>query len=161
MSILQPFKKSTVLGNRPENDLFYSLQTDVNRLFNSFFSEFVGSDELSSTRPIWAPRVDIKETAQSYIITADLPGAKKEDINISVHDNILTIKGERKSETQKNVEKQHINERFYGVFERSFTLPQKYIDLEKVSAEMQNGELKITITKVPESQKEIRKIEIK
>ncbi|KAB8028144.1 Hsp20/alpha crystallin family protein [Fluviispira multicolorata] len=161
MSILQPFKKQNQITNRPENDLFYSLQTDVNRLFNSFFNDFGIDSTQQQSKGIWAPRIDMKENANSYIISADLPGIRKEDININIHDNILTIKGERRSETHNENDKHHVKERYYGQFERSFSLPQRHIDKEKVSAEMKNGELTVTLTKLPDAQKEVRKIEIR
>ncbi|BBH54200.1 Hsp20/alpha crystallin family protein [Fluviispira sanaruensis] len=161
MSILQPFKKQNQLTNRPENDLFYSLQTDVNRLFNSFFNDFEIDLPSQKSKNLWAPRIDMRESAHSFIITADLPGIKKEDINVNIHDNILTIKGERKSETHNESDKHYISERYHGQFERSFSLPQRSIDKEKISAEMKNGELTINIAKIPEAQKEVRKIEIR
>ncbi|WP_186647948.1 Hsp20/alpha crystallin family protein [Fluviispira vulneris] len=161
MSILQPFKKQNQLTNRPENDLFYSLQTDVNRLFNSFFNEFEIDLPSQKSKNIWAPRIDLRETANAFIITADLPGTKKEDIHVNINENILTIKGERKSENHSESDKHYISERYHGQFERSFALPQKSIDKEKISAEMKNGELIINIAKSPEVQKEVRKIEIR
>ena len=103
----------------------------------------------------------IQKTNSEIIIAADIPGAKKEDIDVSIINNILTIKGERKFEENINSEKSHIRERFYGSFERSFSLPEGMINKENVSAEMNNGELIVKLQKLAETQKDTRKINIK
>lgn len=150
-------KRPSLLSYRHNNiDSFHSLQTEVIKLANNIFNES------AFTKVSWSPHVDIKETNHDIIITADLPGARKEDIEISLCENILTIKGERKfKEYNQDSEKAYIKERCYGHFERSFSLPEVDVEKNGVQAEMKNGELTITLHKLPAAQKEICKIEVK
>ena len=105
----------------------------------------------------WAPRVDILENEAAYQVTAELPGVKKEDVEITVENNLLTLKGERKFEKDVNKEQYHRIERAYGSFLRSFTLPNR-VAQDQVQAKFDNGLLFITIPKVPEARP--KKIEI-
>lgn len=155
------FNKFPSLINRNDNDSFHSLQTEMNRLFSNVFNDNQMSTYSSSKMP-WSPRVDMKETNNEVIIAADIPGARKEDIEVTLADNILTIKGERHSEEfSKNNDKGYFKERFYGHFERSFSIPDGFVDENSISAEVKNGELIVTLKKIPESKKEVRRIQIK
>jgi HSP20 family protein len=100
---------------------------------------------------IFIPRFDVKETKDSYILRADLPGVKEEDVQISVTGNRLTVSGRRESEQEQEDDRYFVSERSYGAFTRSFTLPDG-ADLEHVRAEMKNGELNIVVPKKPEVQ---------
>ena len=86
----------------------------------------------------WSPRVDITEDDKEYVIKADLPEVKKEDIKLTVQDNVMSISGERKYEKEEKGKKYHRVERAYGSFMRSFTLPED-ADGSKVSAETKMG----------------------
>ncbi|MFW6210624.1 MAG: Hsp20/alpha crystallin family protein [bacterium] len=114
-------------------------------VFADFFDEFFTSDLPSSKL---SPAVDIVENNDNYMVKADLPGMKQEDIKIEVDDGVLRITGERKHEETKDDEKRkyHYYERSYGSFERRFMLP-KDIDTEKIDAKYENGELSLTIPK--------------
>ena len=101
--------------------------------------------------PTFAPRFDVKESKEGFIFNADLPGIKDEDVQISVAGNQLTISGKRAAEEKKDTEDYHVLERSYGSFERTFTLPDS-ADLEKVSAELKDGVLKVSLPKRTESQ---------
>lgn len=105
----------------------------------------------------WLPPVDIRETDEAFLFHAELPGLKKEDITITIEDNVLTLSGERqlKGETEKNDYRRI--ERSYGRFTRSFTLPNK-VSAEKVEAAFSDGVLSITVPKVEEAKP--RRIEI-
>ncbi len=94
----------------------------------------------------WAPLVDIIEDEKEYLIKAELPEIRKEDVKVSVEDGILTISGERKHETEENGAKYHRVERAYGLFSRSFTVPES-ADASKVSAEFKNGVLTVHLAK--------------
>ena len=94
----------------------------------------------------WAPLVDITEDDKEYLIKAEVPEMKKEDIKLSVHDDILTISGERKYEKEEKGKKYHRVERAYGSFTRSFTLPED-ADGSKVNAEYKEGVLKVHLLK--------------
>lgn len=97
------------------------------------------------------PRFDVKETKESYVFTADLPGIKDEDLDISLTANQLVVSGKRELEESKESEKYHLYERSYGQFSRSFTLPDG-IDPERVTAHLKDGVLTLTVGKKPEVQ---------
>jgi len=160
MSFLQNFKKPTSLMSRLEEDPFYSLQTDINKLFGGLLSEPF-SDKAGGKRLYWDPKVELKETAKEFLLTADLPGCDKNDVHISLHNDILSIKGERKSEENKEDEKYHYSEKFYGSFERQIHMPENLVDKEKIDAKFENGVLTVALAKKHEAQIEPTKIEIK
>lgn len=105
-----------------------------------------GDKQESMTVAEWAPLVDISEDEKEYLIKAELPEVKKEDVTVSVQDDVLTIAGERKYETEEKGKKFHRIERAYGSFERSFTLPED-ADAGKVAADFKDGVLKIHLPK--------------
>jgi HSP20 family protein len=94
----------------------------------------------------WSPLVDITEDDKEYLIKAELPEVKKEDVKVTVENGVLTITGERKFEKEEKGKKYHRVERAYGNFVRSFTLPDD-ADANKVSAEFKDGVLKVRVTK--------------
>ena len=94
----------------------------------------------------WSPLVDITEDEKEYIVKAEIPEMKKEDIKINVHDEVLSISGERKYEKEEKGKKYHRVERAYGSFVRSFTLPED-ADGSKVNAEYKDGVLKLHLPK--------------
>lgn len=96
----------------------------------------------------WAPLVDVKETNEEYLIKAELPGLKKEDVKVAIDHGHLTLTGERKLEKEEKGEKYHRVERFYGNFMRSFTLPEG-VDENKVIAEHKDGVLTVRLPKSP------------
>lgn len=106
----------------------------------------------------WTPAVDVHEDENQYTLTADLPGMKKEDISLSVVDNVVTLKGERKQETEKTEKGFHRIERTYGTFQRAFQIPRG-VDASKVEARYENGVLTVNLPK-PEAAKP-RNIEVK
>jgi len=95
----------------------------------------------------WSPLVDITEDEKEYLVKAELPELKKEEIKISVHDDVLSISGERKYEKEEKGKKYHRVERAYGSFMRSFTLPEN-ADGSKVNAEYKDGVLHIHLPKL-------------
>ena len=120
-------------------------------VFNQAFNQFMRNetDAQESTRT-WAPAVDIFETTESYVVKAELPGISKEDVQITVENNVLTLKGERRFEKDETKENYHRIERTYGAFARSFTLPTR-VDHEGVQAKFDNGVLTITVPKAAEA----------
>ena len=122
------------------------------------FSRFFGdNDQPSQPASQWAPRVDIKEEDRRFVILADIPGVDPAAIEISADKNVLTIKGERKSEAGEDGKVKRV-ERAHGAFLRSFTLPDN-ADVDAISASGRHGVLEITIPKKAEAAP--RKIEIK
>jgi HSP20 family protein len=103
-------------------------------------------DKEALTVAEWSPLVDISEDEKEYLIKAEIPEMKKDDIKISVQDNVLSISGERKYEIDENGKKYHRVERAYGSFVRSFTLPED-ADGSKVGAEYKDGVLKVHLPK--------------
>jgi HSP20 family protein len=131
-----------------------SLQTEMNRLFNTMFeSPTVGN---GGTRR-WSPAMDLLETEDHFVLRADLPGMREEDVAIELEDNVLTVSGERKADHEENGEGFYRVERAFGSFSRSLTLPRG-IDAEAVNAGFTNGVLEVRIPK-PEQRKP-RKIAI-
>jgi HSP20 family protein len=154
---LVPFRERQELS-RPDLNMFESLQREVDRLFEDFTRGFgplaaTGNGKL-------APSMDINETDKQYVITAEMPGLERKDVEISLEDNVMTIRGEKKIDSSqddkdKNV---HVHERSYGVFFRMLELPGP-VDPASVQATMSNGVLKVTIPKP--ARPEAKKIEIK
>jgi len=114
--------------------------------FNRFLAGFpnrMGSGEIHSlTVADWSPEVDISEDDHGYLLKADLPEMKKDDVRVTVEDGILSVSGERKGEKEDQKRKFHRIERSYGTFRRSFTLPED-ADSMKVTAEFRDGVLKV------------------
>lgn len=94
----------------------------------------------------WAPTVDISETDKEYLIRAELAGLKKEEVQITVQNGVLTLAGERKAEKQDKAEKYHRVERTYGRFTRSFSLPEDTV-AERITAECKDGVLTVHVAK--------------
>lgn len=94
----------------------------------------------------WSPLVDISEDDKEYVVKAEIPEMKKEDIKINVHDDVLTVSGERKYEKEEKGKKYHRVERAYGSFMRSFALPEN-ADGSKISADYKDGVLKVHLPK--------------
>lgn len=123
-----------------------NLQREIDRLFDNFFPARSGEDNGSGSEAVWAPRVDLAEDEENYLIHVDLPGMRREDLKINYQDNQLTISGERRDEQEQDTGDYVRVERSFGHFYRSFTLP-KSIDAEDISAEYDNGVLHITVPK--------------
>jgi HSP20 family protein len=137
---------------RPELPLFGPLHQEIDRLFEDF-SRGLGTLAGSNLMP----SMDVAETDNEIEITAELPGLEQKDIDISVDDNVLTIRGEKKVEHEQKDKDYRVTERAYGVFYRALELP-KGIDPSSIKATMSNGVLKITIPKPQRPQG--RKIEV-
>ncbi len=108
---------------------------------------------------LWRPVADISETDKEYVIKAELPAVKKEDVKITVEDGLLTISGERKQQQRQTNENEIRIERFYGTFSRSFVLPDN-VDTDKIRAESQDGVLVVHIPKTEQSKAKSISIEV-
>lgn len=139
----------------PFRDLV-TLREKMNRLFEDAASS--RGEEKDLVASSWTPSVDIYETENEVILTAELPGIEDKDITLKIDDNTLTIKGERKFEKEAKEENYHRIERAYGSFYRSFGLP-RYIEQEKIKAKHEHGILKVTMPKKHESKPVSIKIE--
>lgn len=144
-------------------DPFSDMRSEMDRMFEGMFGRPWGRPfsplSMRLAEPMLTPSIDVKETDQAVTISAELPGLSEEDVNVTVRDGLLTLKGEKKSEIDETRENVHISERSYGSFMRSFRLPDT-VDDEKVSASFDKGVLTITLPK-SENAKPERKIEIR
>ncbi|HEX2868434.1 MAG TPA: Hsp20/alpha crystallin family protein [Ignavibacteriales bacterium] len=121
-----------------------------------YFEDFPGFGmDLSGA---FSPRIDISEDEKHLYVEAELPGIRKEDLKITLHDNILTLRGEKKRVEEQKDKNFYRNERTYGTFTRSFTLPVE-VDSDKVDAKFEDGALMIKMEKInpkPVNEKEIK-----
>ncbi len=132
-----------------------SLQSEMNRLFNTFFDAPLPNGAATARR--WLPAMDLVETEGDFVLKADLPGLSEKDVSIELEDNVLTISGERKSEHEERKDGVHRVERASGGFARSLTLPEG-VNPEAIKASFDRGVLEVRIPK-PEQRKP-RKVEI-
>lgn len=132
------------------------IRKEMDQLWESFFERRpTRGEELSE----WLPSIDFSETKNNYVVKAELPGIDPKDIDISLTENVLTIKGEKKQEKEEEGENYHFVERSYGSFTRSIRLPGQ-VQSDKVSATFKNGILKITLPKTEEAKKKEIKIKV-
>ncbi len=124
-----------------------NLRDELDRLFESPWTGLARTSQLLSG---WTPALDVYEDKENFIVKAELPGMKKEEIDVSLHDDSLSISGERKSETKAEDGELCRAERFFGRFQRSVTLPAP-VAADKVKAQYQDGILTITLPKTEEA----------
>lgn len=134
-----------------------SLQSEMNRLFNTVFEGTNGNGAANGGVRRWVPAMDLVETGDALVLRADLPGMSEADVQIEVEDGILTVSGERKAEHEERQEGFYRLERASGAFSRSLTLP-KNTDATGVTATFDRGVLEVRIPKPEESKP--RRIEI-
>jgi len=135
------------------------LQEKMNRIFEDSLSLLrTGEGKELFALGSWVPPVDIYETEDKIVLSAELPGMRREDISVEVKNNTLTIKGERKFERESEAKNYSRIERSYGSFQRVFTLPQE-VQQDKVKARYENGILEIILFKAEESK--TRQIKVK
>lgn len=153
---LVPWSRKHSPSDRPaeEGNPLMALHTEMNRLFDDFFHGF----DVSPSRYSWSsgwPKLDVVEEADAMKVSAELPGMEEKDISVTLHEGVLTISGEKKSESRNA----RYSECWYGDFQRSIKLGSD-IDADKVAATFKNGVLTITVQKKPESQRTEKKIAI-
>jgi HSP20 family protein len=122
-----------------------TLQTDINQVFDTFF----GGRTANGAARRWVPAIDLAETDDQLVLSADLPGLDKDDVSIEIKDGVLTVSGERKAEHEETKNGYHRVERAYGGFSRSLSLPRG-VDAEQVQAEFDKGVLEVRIPKPAE-----------
>lgn len=149
-----------------------NLRREIDRLFHDFgegfswrpkrgrWSMLEPLDELRAS--VWAkePRVDVDDFEDKLVVSAELPGIDEKDVDVSVSDDYLTIKGEKKSESERKSEGGYVKERTYGSFSRSFRLPES-VDRSKIEGQLKKGVLTITLPKSKKSSASRRKISLK
>ena len=144
-------------GSDPLKDLL-DLQREMNCVFDASLGRSARG-ETALTEAVWAPAVDIYDQKDNLVIKADLPGMTQKDIDVSVEDDILRIKGEKKKEHEEKKDDAYRLERAYGYFERSFTLPSN-VDATKIKASYKEGVLELSLPKKEEAKPKQIKVNI-
>jgi len=135
-----------------------NLQREMNRLFDLTFPK-IGDMDATLLGGQWAPAIDIYDSKDNIVVKADLPGLDKDNIDISIQDNLLTIKGEKKQKNDVKEEDYIRSERFYGSFHRSLTLPTD-VDSTNVKATFKDGVLELVLPKKEEAKPKQIKINV-
>ena len=145
----------TLMRWKPFGDLV-SMQGRINRLFDDAFSD-IGKDQESFAS--WYPATDIYETKDDYVFKLEVPGLAKDEVNVELNNNTLTIKGEKKESKEVKKEDYHRVESFTGSFSRSYTLPRN-IDAKKIEANMKDGILELRVAKAEEAKPKAISIDV-
>jgi HSP20 family protein len=147
---------------------FADLRQQIDRVFDGFFGNFLapfGRPSFDIQLPFFgaatnAPSVEVKELADGYEIAAELPGLDEKDIELTIQDGILTLRGEKQAERKEEKENVHFSERSYGTFLRTFRLPSD-VDESRVAAQFEKGVLVVKLPKAPGALTQAKKIEIR
>jgi len=142
---LIPIGRSRDVARR-EYSPFWSLQREIDRLFDDFTRGFPSFSTAASGRNELLPAMDVVETENEFELTAELPGLEETDVQINLTDNVLTIRGEKKSERDEKNKDYRVVERSYGSFYRTLELPPG-VDHDKIKASIDKGVLKVVIPK--------------
>ena len=123
------------------------LRHDLDHVFDTLWT---GGQKTAPASGTWSPSIDISETPEAYLVTAEVPGVDKKDVQVTVLENRLLIKGEKQSEVPGEKQNTHRVERGFGAFSRSFDLPRA-VEAEKISASYKDGVLRISVPKAEEA----------
>src|SRR5437763_10373927 len=135
-------------------------QNRLSRFFLGGFPNRIGSGEVPNLAVAdWSPEVDISEDDRGYLLKADLPEMKKDEVRVTVEDGVLSVSGERKTEKEDHKKKFHRIERSFGTFRRSFTLPED-ADSTKVTAEFRDGVLKVHLPTTPVARSKATQVKV-
>ncbi len=152
-------KRNVPVRREEWSNPFLSLQREMNRLFDSFFGDF-SPVRLEEGFGGYFPRVDVKETNKEVVVEAELPGLDEKDIDITVSDDVLTLRGEKRLEREESQGGFYRMERSYGSFYRDIPLPCE-VQTDNVEAVFRKGVLTIHLPKKPEAQRRAKKIAVK
>jgi len=139
-------------------DELTTLRREMDSLWDRFFPEAPFHERLVTHE--WLPTIDLKETKDKLVITAELPGLEVKDVELTLTEDILTIRGEKKAEKEEKDEHRFFVERYYGAFERKIKLPA-LVKPDKIDATFQKGILTINLPKSEEAKKREIKIKVK
>ena len=161
MRSLIPWKRQdrNLAVQREEDDPFFGLWQDVNRVFGDFFT---GTEltPFSAMRGGFTPSINITESEKEIAVTAELPGLDEKDVELSLSQGALTIRGEKKQENEEKGRDFYRMERSYGTFSRTIPLPRDVVDADKVTAEFEKGVLRVTLPKLETAQTVSRRIPV-
>jgi HSP20 family protein len=135
---------------------------DWHRDFDRMFEDFMGGLPSMFHRgmPMMTPSMNLAETEKTYEVTIDLPGMDEKDVEITLKDGVLMVKGEKKVEHEEKDKTFHVVERSFGAFSRAIRVPEA-VEEDKIAARFEKGVLTISLPRAPEVAKEVRKIEVK
>ena len=165
-------KKGVVRSSAPAGwPAFENLRSEIERVFDDFNGSFWAAPfrrSIFDVEPLWqremdlsaVPAVDITEKDKAYEITAELPGMDEKNIEVTLANGGLTIKGEKQEETEEKKKDYCLHERHFGSFERCFRVPEG-VDADKIEANFKKGVLTVTLPKTAEAQKAEKKIAVK
>jgi HSP20 family protein len=155
------FRPGSLIDRGPGASPFTVLQRQMNRLFEDAFGPEAGlfPQAAEPARGMLSPRVEVTETETDLRVIAELPGVKEPDIEVSLDNDVLSLRAEKKVERKDERENTHFTERSYGVFQRSLQLPFK-VNPDEVNAAFEHGVLTITVPK-PKEREQRRKIEVR
>lgn len=154
-------RKGSDAARRDEENPIASLQREMNRVFDNFWNRFESASDLIE-RPFGpaSPKADVVETEKAIEVSVELPGMDEKDVEVSVSEDVLSIKGEKKSEREEKEKGYYLSERSFGAFYRSIPLPPG-VAANDAQAAFKNGVLTITVPKTPEAQAKVKKIAVK
>ena len=160
-AMARPFGAYSLLGGAQPFMLMQRMAEDMDRLFGQFGLGRTGfRPSPAIEQSLWSPQVELFERGNNLVVRADLPGVKKEDLNIEVQDDVLTISGERHAELEENREGFYRSERSYGNFYRSIPLPTE-VKADQVNASFRDGVLEVTLPSPKQEERKAKKIEIR
>jgi HSP20 family protein len=148
------------LAERKVNDPFAAMRQEMDKIFSQFGSGLEMAPFEKSALAEWSPRINVSETEKEIQVTAELPGIEEKDVEVTLDNGVLLIKGEKKAEKEEKNKNYHRVERSYGSFMRSFALPHEVED-DKAEAAFKNGVLTVKLPKTFEAQQAVKKIAIK
>ena len=150
-------QQTTPSRYRDEGDPFMTLHREMNRLFDDVFRGFDTMPMASMSRMAGWPQVEVVETDKDIRVSAELPGLDSKDVEVLMHDGVLTIRGEKKSEIEDK--ERAFSERYYGRFERRIPLGEA-VEEDKVEAAFKNGVLSVTVPKSAQASSHVKRIAI-
>jgi HSP20 family protein len=152
----------SMLFRKAERPQGAALRVDLDRFCQDFFGDGIGcaTPSASFADKGFAPAMDLKEREDAYVAEIEMPGMKAEDFHVEVLDGVLSIRGERKQETEEKTKQWHRSERVYGSFERRIELPSA-VDAEKVEAVYKDGILTVTVPKAPGAKPRTIQVQVK
>jgi len=146
----------SIINWNPFNEI-EEIQSTLDKYFNDF--GFPRTGKKKTEMDLWKPVMDIAEKKDGYTVKTEMPGIPKDKINIDVTNDVLTIKGEKKKETEEKDSKYYRSERTYGLFQRQLVLPKNVV-AEKIKAKYKNGVLELFIPKAKEEKEKVKQITI-
>jgi len=157
---LQSWLPSWPSHRREDAGPFAELHKQMDELFDDWARSVRPPVATRREAGLLRPTIDVSETDEAFKVIAELPGVEEQDVDVTVSDDRLTIKAEKRKESEEKGEHFHRVERSYGTFERSMSLPRG-VDTDNVNAQMKNGMLTVTIPKTPSMEEHTRKIAVK